>query len=1192
MRLQKLELQGFKSFAKRVEVCFDEGVTAIVGPNGSGKSNIADAIRWVLGEQSARALRGGKMEDVIFNGAEGQRAQAYCEVTLTFDNHDGKLPVDFQEVAVMRRVYRSGESEYFINRSACRLRDIVELFRDTGIGKEGYSIIGQGRVDEILSGKSEDRRSVFEEAAGISKYKARKIEAEKKLDKTRENLVRIGDIVAEMEERLEPLARQSETARKYLKWRGELRDIDLNVFLHEYERMHSDDQQQAELLGQLGEEAAALQSEQQTQQNRQDALEADWARSEEEGQERNRALIDMTTTLERADGERKLIEQRYQSEEEKKERLDAAVEKAREECEQIDRAMQSGGDAAEGKQGELDDLQARIQQETDALQQQGEALEREEQQLDEQKNALIAAINQRANARVQQTRLEGMRDSLVERCQAAENEKIRREAEFQDMQTEQQTETAMFAQLEAHSGEIEAQGKEKRQAIETLRGEQERMEGQLQTIERQCRDGETRLRVLQEMSRDYEGYYSSVKRLLQDVRRDASLGRGVIGVVAERVQVPEALEGAIEMTLGSSLQHVICEDEQDARRAIEYLRQKRYGRVTFLPRSSIRSRRLQADERKTLERPGVLGIASELVRYEECDREIVENLLGRTVIVDSLETGIALARANRQSFRIASVQGDLINPGGSMTGGSRQKSEFSLLGRGREADELAQRLIEQKKSIEQLTSELAQIEERMRAQKQQRAQIEDEWKQAQVDIARQHEKCATLERLIAAQRETLAESQAAWEQASDMLADIERQSQEAQTGYAMSADEEQRMQEEIAARQRDIAQRRQNREKAVDEHNARKMEWQSLEGKIHREREEQERLSERKERLRAQMRSDAEAAERAHAEMLACQRQLSEIIEQIADRQQQRVQVDEEHDTWQQRRRELEEQRKVCGRALEALRERARENEQRQTRVQMRRQKIELERDALQTRIWNDYELTYQGALAYRKDAPIKDAQRELNQLRSNIRNLGEVNVNAVEDYENLKTRFEEMNKQKEDLQRADTDLTSLINDLLTVMSTLFREQFNRINRNFQQTFEKLFGGGRAELRMTDDKDVLNSDIEIIAQPPGKNLQLLSLLSGGERALTAIALLFSMLQLKPTPFCILDEIEASLDEANVDHFAHYVKSYSKETQFILITHRKGSMAVSDSLYGVAMEGKGISKLVSVRLREAEKLLEG
>ena len=981
MRLIKLEINGFKSFARKTEIEFEKGVTAIVGPNGSGKSNIADAVRWVLGEQSARVLRGAKMEDVIFNGTEQKKPLAYCEVSLTFDNADGKLNTEFAEVTVTRRVYRSGESEYLINRAACRLKDIGEVFRDTGIGKEGYSIIGQGRVEEILSNKSSERRNAFEEAAGVMKYRVRKEDAERKLENTKKNLQRLGDILEELGNQVGPLEEQSTAAREYLRLRDELKEIEINVFLYQYDKLNERLSGLAETLAQLSGEI-----------------------------EKNAAL--------------------------------------------------------EGSLG------------TDCA------------ALEERERALSGAISE-------------LQNKLL----------------------------ALTSGVEAKTGES---------------------------------------RVVQERT---ENLLKERERLLSRVAENEAREKELSGSLAAR-------EGELSGNAGRQTA------EQDAKYVIEYLRRKEYGRATLLPISAMRPRTLEANEREACRVDGFLGVASELVGYDAKYRGVFENLLGRTVIVRDLDAGIAVNKRARGAFRIATVKGDIINPGGSMTGGSVQKREFSLIGREREIEELKKRMASLAEGLAAQTAEAEAAEASLSGANAAVEAAAEALHKKDVELATQKEKLDIILNYVDEAQEELKETELERAQIRDNIENIDEQRRAAQTDREGLEEGNFATQEDIKKTQEALAALRAEHAAENERATERRVALMALEKEGSAAENERARMRRELAQVGAAIEADRRAAEEALAKFGEMRNALSAIDGTIdAERREVDAHTDRLHAMENERAKhlnaldELRARREAVSAELGDMRERSHKAELNQSRTQM-------ELQTMQDRIWEEYELTYENAQPFRRQIAVTASHIRVDELKKAIRALGDVNVSAIDDYKNVKERYESLSTQCNDLMQAEADLQKLIGELVATMETEFRKQFERIGENFTTTFTELFGGGKAELLLSDKNDILNCDIDIIAQPPGKKLQLLSLLSGGERALTAIALLFAMLKLKPTAFCILDEIETSLDEVNVSNFAEYVKRYSEDTQFILITHRKGSMEVCNALYGVAMEEKGISKIVSARFNES------
>ena len=1187
MRLVRLELQGFKSFARKTELQFDPGITAVIGPNGSGKSNIADAVRWVLGEQSAKALRGSKMEDVIFNGTQERKAQAFCEVALTFDNSDALLPIDFNEVTVTRRVYRSGDSEYAINRNNCRLKDINELFRDTGIGKEGYSIIGQGKVEEILSNKSGDRRAALEEAAGVMRYRVRKEEAVRKLENTRKNLERLEDILMELQTQREPLQEQAEKARAYLKLRDELKALEVNVFIHQYERMQERLDSAGCALEQMQEESELLYESERTLSSDTAAQEEALRAIEQTASTAQNALITLMSAMEAHIGEAGVFNERKEHLEKERERLLASIaenERRREDrMGQLER-LKTDDTAGRDMLQALDDEIAQADAELLRLQQ---AVERQEETLNTQKNSIIDSLNRLSDAKSQLSRMEAMTSALNQRLDAIAADQRANSAEREGLEKE----------LSEAKAEWDAQQEQKRAFL----GEQERLnsslkqaqqesktaQNKLHELEQGCNAMRSRSNVLEEMARAHEGYYASVRNVLKDCERDVALRRSVLGVVAELISVPQQYETALEMALGSSLQNIVTPTPEDAKRVIDHLRARQYGRATLLPVSAMRARLLTAEERQALHMPGCIGIASELVGFEERYRSVVENLLGRTVIVEDLNAGISINKRANSAFRIATLQGDIINPGGSMTGGSVQKREFSLLGRERELKELERSIREAEAAIKAQAQKRTEADESVEEMKLLLQQAEAALHAQEIDSARHKEKLELIERDLRQNAQKAERMELECAQIRDNLLDIEKEQSSlsnVQTGIEAGSAA---TQEDVQRSQAELVRLRAGQEAATAAMTERKVRRMAL------KKEEDAVLLETR-RLEQELRDTQRATEEhraAHTRTLeqeaALEQQLQSLNAAVAQEQAAvELRKEEQHAMEEERLRRSQALSDTRARKDE-LNKRLRELEEKRHKQELTKSRTEVELDAMVERMMADYELTYEAALPLRTEGVgITAAHVRIDELKKEIRALGSINVNAVEDYEILNERYTALYTQCEDLNRAEGDLNTLIAELTQTMEKQFLQQFTLIQQNFTTVFEQLFGGGYAELRLADPKDVLNCDIDIIAQPPGKKLQLLTLLSGGERALTAIALLFAMLKLKPTVFCILDEIESSLDEVNVTRFANYLREYSDDTQFILITHRKGSMEVCNALYGVAMEEKGVSKIVSARFQEA------
>lgn len=1185
MRLKKLYIHGFKSFADRVEMTFEHGVTGVVGPNGCGKSNISDAVRWVLGEQSARQLRGSRMEDVIFNGTEKRRRMAYCEVTLTFDNEDHSLPSDYTEVAVTRRVFRTGESEYLLNGAACRLKDVVDLFRDTGIGRDGYSIVGQGRVGEILSQKSEDRRQVFEEAAGIVKYKARKSEAEKRLDNTEQNLSRIADIISELESRLEPLRLQSEDARKYLAMREEQKGLDLNVFLIRSERYQEKIAELRLTAENMRETLAQNEREQQALNERRESVQNQLSEREEKAAELRESLQALIQEVEAQEGQANVLRERLAA----SRREQARVEDEKRAAEEGETGMRRRIETLEGeiaREGEAvaarEERQAALDR---ALEEAETAAARLETEAEDAKERVIRFMNDMGDVKSEQARLTALGEAIdrqLASLSAGAEEDSRVAADLtravEDAEGVWDEENDRLKALNEAAREISERTRRAGEEYERLTAESQKLLSIKQELG-------SRLKLLTEMQRDYEGYNLSVKQVLMEAERRG--GAGVHGVVASILHAPQKLERALDMVLGGTLQNVVVDRDEDAKAMIEYLKRNRYGRATFLPISSIRGRTLDMGERRVLSMPGCVGLASEMVTYDPIYRGIVENLLGRTVIAEDLNSGIAIQRAGRYQFRLVTLDGDVMHSGGSMTGGSVQSRMTSLLSREREITESAENMKKLTEKLAQAQNQLKKGEEERAALKKERAQLFDDVHQQEIAVTRAEDHLARAREELnghtgRAARVNEARAQLA-EQKAEILSQLDALGQRRET----TEDEGEALRKKAQALQTSLSEKR----AAL---NAQRQEVGDARVALATAKRGFEALKQDLSRLNAQKgdaaRALAEAAESLRA--LACRLKADEeaLTTEEGHLELARRGLNGAREDFQradESRLKAQTELKEISESAERLRVATEEFTDRSHRAEMALSRAENDLEQMTARIWEDYQLTYEGAEPFRDpDFKLAESEKRLNTLRAAIRAMGPVNVSAMDEYRETSERYTELSAQRDDLERAKNDLMGIISELTGKMETQFRAQFEQLDVYFRQTFTELFGGGRAELRLEDPKDALNTGIEIVAQPPGKKLQMLSLLSGGERALTAIAILFAMLKLKPTPFCILDEIEAALDDANIDNFAEYLQTYSTKTQFVVVTHRKGTMSRCDALYGVAMEEKGVSKLVSVKLADA------
>lgn len=1187
MKLKKLELYGFKSFAQRTEIVFDEGITGIVGPNGSGKSNIGDAVRWVLGEQSAKTLRGASMSDVIFNGTQKRKPLSYCEVSLVFDNDDHALAMEAAEVMVTRRVYRNGESEYYLNRTACRLKDVVDLFRDTGIGKEGYSIIGQGRIDEILSRKSEDRRQVFEEAAGIVKFKARKEEADKKLQRTLENLERVDDILDELTKRLKPLEEQSRNARVYLELSTELKDLDLNLFLIRSDRARA-------RLSELESELLTVQTiladtesnltdkttRRDETQNRIDQLEEaitkartelmECAEHVHESQKKLSALQSRRET--RSENRQRIVREQEEAQERLAEiekdhvRIQADVEKQHSliaDAEQILRATQEAAEKAQAKEKEADAA------------------------LEAQKAAVIDQMNRLSDVRNDKTRLNTMQAQMetrlteIEESSGAlqEQEAALREA-LTAVEKQMETENQHQQQCQEKLAQARQASDEADTAYANLRADVEKQSADMQAAA-------SRHNVLTEMTRDMEGYNMAVRRAMTYAKQRGLTG--VKGVLAQLMTVPQAYETAIDMALGAAQQNIVTDTEETAKELINYLRQNRLGRATFLPMSAIRGKTLYGNERNALKLPGCLGVASELVQCAPEYRGIVENLLGRTVIADNLDHGIPIMRAGNHAFRLVTLEGDVMHSGGSMTGGSAQSKVSNLLSRERELKELTAKLQTGRAELDKCRQELAQRQQMAQEKRQKVSDAVNALHQQEIAVAREQARRESVSADLNAHLQRMQETEQARVQLHQSLEDIRQQLETIEHQRTGAQGDQSAMEQKTIEMQNALVKARAEASAENDRLMVRTLQLSDLRhGLSDLERDEAHAQQDQAQILREQERREQLLHEMDELDAID-ENDMKREEAESARRQKEQLRQESAAQAIEQRRSQAQSDLRDILSDMENLHEAYNRDSEKLHKTELAKARIEGDQKNLQNRIWDTYKLTYAGAEEFRR-TPFDEKESDCRaaELQGQIRALGTVNVGAVEEYAETKARVDDLTAQQQDLKRAEMDLRELIEQLLIQMRSTFVENFSKMQGYFAETFTRLFGGGHAELKLMDPDDPLNCGIEVNAQPPGKKLQLLSLLSGGERALTAIAILFAMLKLKPTPFCILDEIEAALDDANIGYYADYLKEYSKGTQFIVVTHRKGTMERCNSLFGVAMEEQGVSRMVSVSLQDYQE----
>ncbi len=1181
MYLKSIEIQGFKSFANKLLFEFHNGITGIVGPNGSGKSNVADAVRWVLGEQRIKQLRGASMQDVIFSGTELRKPQGFAYVAITLDNSDHQLAIDYEQVTVSRRLYRSGESEYRINGSTCRLKDINELFYDTGIGKEGYSIIGQGQIDKILSGKPEERRELFDEAAGIVKFKRRKAIAQKKLEDEQANLVRVSDILSELEKQVGPLERQSKAAREYLQLKDSLKICDANRFLMETEdtkkQLEETQKRRSLLSGDLED------SRQQSDSLRQEyeALEQALGGLEEQirahQEEYNKNVMEKGGL----EGQINVLREQIHTEEANEEHLKNRREAITKDL-SIRKEQLSGYEAQqeEGKQ-QVQEAKAREERARESLEASDRAIAFLEEQIEAAKGAIIQALNERASLTARQQRYETMLEQVNLR-RSEVSQKLLKYKSDESVQDELiGNEEKALEQLREEADQCRFRVQEAEEGLETAGQEIRRLNRKLNDMQQQYHTASTKLESLKNLAERYDGYGNSIRRVMEV--RDRI--RGIHGVVADLITTDQAYETAIETALGGSIQNIVTDSEATAKQLIEHLKKNKFGRATFLPLTSI-GNGAPFPKPEALKEPGVLGLAHELVHTAEAYRGLARYLLGRVVVADTIDHAIALARKYKYSLRIVTLEGELLSPGGSMTGGAFKNSS-NLLGRRREIEELEAACQKALLQTEALQKELVMAEQLSEEKKE---ELERQKKALQELAIRENTLNLSITRLEEKKREIASSSTdlvLEHRQLEDQLKEIgESQAALSQDTENLTLRNEQADQE-ITQKSQELEGLRREREAQAGTLSSLQMDLASFSQKLDFIRENAGRIRSEIRALTEEFASLEAGSGNARQAIIEKEASIQTLREQIGRAGELAGELEEIIAKENGEKEGLSKKQKEFWSRREAIAARIADLDKDMFRIQAQMEKLEERQEQAVSYLWNEYEMTYSAALELKKEEyqSIAQVKAEIEELKAKIRSLGNINVNAIEDYKEVSERYEFLKAQHEDLTAARAELERIIEELDTGMRRQFEEKFAEIRSEFDKVFKELFGGGRGTLTLLEDEDILEAGIQIIAQPPGKKLQNMMQLSGGEKALTAISLLFAIQNLKPSPFCLLDEIEAALDDSNVDRFAGYLHKLTKNTQFIVITHRRGTMVSADRLYGITMQEKGVSTLVSVNLIE-------
>ena len=1181
MYLKNIEVHGFKSFAQKINFEFHNGITGIVGPNGSGKSNVGDAVRWVLGEQSAKQLRGGNMQDVIFSGTELRKPLSFASVAITLDNSDHKLPVEFNEVTVTRRLYRSGESEYLINGSNCRLKDIQEMFYDTGIGKEGYSIIGQGQIDKILSGKPEDRRELFDEAAGIVKFKRRKNTTIKKLDEERQNLVRVTDILTELTRQLEPLEKQSETAKIYLAKREELRELDVNLFLLDYEHT-------GKLLEELEEKLQNTESELEETKEAYEQTKVEYERLEQELEELNSRLEELkerqqqnALTRQQHEGQIQVLEEQILAGKQNSAHYRNRLETLGEELQKRTSDKERFSEEKEELRDKLARQRQRLKEETEHLENIQAEASACAAAVEDGKNEIIEILNSRATTKGKVQRFDAMMEQLDIRKAAVSQRILHLKTEEEELASERKKAQSRYDSV-THS--IDSMNAE----CIRLDGEIQKLQDKLKEQSRQMEIGQTayhreasRLESLKNITERYDGYGNSIRRVMEQKSREP----GIKGVVADIIHVQKDYEVAIETALGGSIQNIVTDNEQTAKRMIEFLKKNRFGRATFLPLSNI-SARGGISQREVLRETGVIGTADTLVKADPEYNSLVQYLLGRVLVVDHIDHAIAIGKKYRHSLRMVTIEGESLSPGGSMTGGAF-KNNSNLLGRRREIEELENSVGLLKKELQELQASIGDNRSRRNVLRDAIADFQEKLRQQYVDqntarmnLKQMDEKTANIQKnyhQIDREKEELrrqaGEIRADHSTIAKELEESQRDEKELETFIETKQKELEDWRAEEASKQKELEQIRLDEAGLSQQEHYLQENLIRLLGEMEAFQRESRELEEKLKISIEETQRKQEGIQNLKDAVDACSSLDQELQRQRDEKQAQKEAKNTSHKAFFEKRDQLSERTSLLDKECFRLKSQA--------------EKIEEQRETQISYMWEEYEITPNNALTYQKKelTDRQEMKKDISRIKDEIRKLGSVNVNAIEDYKELLERHTFLSGQYEDLVQAEKTLESIIQELDEGMRRQFAEKFHDIQREFDKAFKELFGGGKGTLELSEDEDILEAGIKIISQPPGKKLQNMMQLSGGEKALTAIALLFAIQNLKPSPFCLLDEIEAALDDSNVGRFASYLRKLTKNTQFIIITHRRGTMNAADRLYGITMQEKGVSTLVSVDLVE-------
>ena len=1182
MYLKRLEMYGFKSFADKTVLDFMPGITTVIGPNGSGKSNISDCIRWVLGEQSLKSLRGTKSEDIIFAGTQNRKSLGYAEASMVIDNSDGKLPIEYNEVVVTRRIYRSGETGYFINKTPCRLKDVLELFMDTGIGKDGYSIIGQGKIEEILSNKSEDRRHIFEEAAGIVKYRTRKADSEKKLEQTKLNLLRINDIISEIENNIEPLKNQSEKAKKFLNLREELKNVEVGLFLYNIENFKNQ-------IDDILENIEILETNQVRENENLNELQV----KKEELKEQVDSLIEKieeTQNLgfegnqkrEQYNSEIGVLTERLSNNKENYERYAFEIEDLEKQNKELEKEQNQKLEKKNNLFTNKEKFEKELKEKEEELAKYSKTLSEKELEIESKKQIVQKNIDDKYEIVGEVNTEKANYENLEKREKSLKNEIQETISELDSTRTNKEESSKSFYELEKSKNSINNNLLKIKSEKDVSSQKLKDYDTKINTYQSEYRIKESRYKFLVETEKEKEGYAKSVKSLIEATEKDSSLAKGVHGVLANLISVDKKYELAIEMTLGASIQNIVTDTEEEAKKLVNYLRDNNLGRASFLPISSVKGQKVSGINTSKVD--GIIGIASDLIKTDKKYNEIILSLLGRTVIVEDINSAIKLARQNSYKFKIVTLKGDVINPSGAISGGSVATKTASILGRGKEIKALEKELFEIKSKIEKLQAEKEKYENSISSLLEKFEEKQKEAQELEIVYATEKQKIDTIDSEIEKLDSKLSKLRID-------LDNIKNEKEENILKQKELTEKVSKMDEENASLNiviEEFTKLNKDNQKYIDDLN---FDITNLKISVSSFDESEMSINEIMDRIKSEMDKNTLSIQNkksAREKIIVDNQELDLKIEatkqQIIDLEKEILESSDKVEKLKQERTNKNEKLNNVEKDIESQNEKIENLKNHTSKLDLKKSKIELELNQIINKMWEEYELTPNTVGDIEKIKNPTEVQKQVNSLRNEIRDLGSINVDAIKEYQELKERYDFMSEQRLDLEDSSSKLKKIISEMTETMKKQFAEQFKIINKNFGQVFTELFGGGKAELILADEENILECGIDIAVQPPGKKLQNMMLLSGGEKAFTAIALLFAILKMNPAPFCVLDEIEAALDDVNVYRFAEYLKKFSKDSQFLVITHRKGTMEAADTVYGITMEEKGISKLLSMKLK--------